>query len=98
MHVQSCPICRGEAEVRAEKFEDSRTVNCAQCGKFRTSRTAITVLGATQDPQRGTIILPRRSSLRGQGNRRSSAIFERTHGTHNSPQTTADRKISPQQR
>jgi hypothetical protein len=52
MDVQSCPICRGEAEVRTEKFEDSRTVNCTQCGKFRTSRTAITVLGATQDPQR----------------------------------------------
>ena len=46
-----CPICRGHAQLYADQFEDARVVECAQCGTFKVSRTAIVVLEAIADTE-----------------------------------------------
>jgi hypothetical protein len=47
-----CPVCRGAAPVYPGTFGDAEMVECPQCGTFKISSAAISVLNTIPDPER----------------------------------------------
>jgi hypothetical protein len=50
--TDTCPICRGEALFHAQTFGDADIVQCPQCGTFKISNAAISILNTITDPER----------------------------------------------